>query len=345
MFERFTDKARRVVVVAQEEARRLNHNSIGSEHILLGLLRVPDSIGCRALESLGASIDGLHDRLIEVVGPGPAPTAGHIPFTPDARKVLESALREALQIGHNYIGTEHVLLGLVRPEQETVASQVLLEVGIEHSRVRETVIRLLSGGSAGAESAPPAPPLVLQGGPTTSTRETTCAFCGGDLWDVTYYVAASRATICQDCVEAAGAVIEKARLRTAVSGALYLPPRVSGDPPDEASASRIVDAFLRVFGATYEEVAMPDRPVEDAESLIPAMEEAGRRHPNTAPVRVVVSRIRFRSADAADVRFTLFGFPFEGQAIRDRGTWKVSRDTFCRVLARGGVQCPPREPS
>ena len=139
MFERFTDQARRVVVIAQEEARALEHNYIGPEHVLLGVLGVRQGVGCRALESLGAVRDGIRDRVVEIVGHGSQPIAGHIPFTPDAKRLLEYSLREALTLGPNYIGTEHIALGLVRPGQDNVATQVLLELGIEHSRVRLAV--------------------------------------------------------------------------------------------------------------------------------------------------------------------------------------------------------------
>jgi len=344
VFERFSDEARRVVVMAQEEARRLNHNYIGAEHILLGLLAEGDGLAFRALESLGTSLDGIRTRVSELVGRGTRAEAGHIPFTADAKRVLEYSLREALQLRHNYIGTEHILLGLVRPGQDTIATQVLLELGIEHSRVRQAVVELLEGGVA-AESVGPPAQLPFRTNPPTPSGATTCSFCGGDVWDTRHYVIGAHALICQDCVEDSRAVIEDATRTGSECGALQLPPRVSGDPPDDTSVSLIVDAFIEVYGAATQAADMRNRPLEDVEALLPAIEEAGRRHPNMGPVTVAISRIRFRSDDLADVRFTLFGFPFEGQAIRDAGTWKVSRETFCQTLARGGVQCPPREPS
>jgi len=149
VFERFTDKARRVVVLAQEEARMLNHNYIGTEHILLGLVHEGDGVAARALESLGVSLTAVRRNVEEIVGQGQAAPAGHIPFTPRAKKVLELSLREALQLGHNYIGTEHILLGLIR-EGEGVAAQVLQKQGADLNRIRQTVIQLLSGYSAGA---------------------------------------------------------------------------------------------------------------------------------------------------------------------------------------------------
>ncbi|MGC4775701.1 ATP-dependent Clp protease ATP-binding subunit [Micromonospora chalcea] len=162
MFERFTDRARRVVVLAQEEARMLNHNYIGTEHILLGLIHEGEGVAAKALESLGISLEGVRQQVEEIIGQGQQAPSGHIPFTPRAKKVLELSLREALQLGHNYIGTEHILLGLIR-EGEGVAAQVLVKLGADLNRVRQQVIQLLSGyqgkepaaaGAAPGEAAP-----------------------------------------------------------------------------------------------------------------------------------------------------------------------------------------------
>ncbi|MEE6273576.1 ATP-dependent Clp protease ATP-binding subunit [Georgenia wangjunii] len=144
MFERFTDRARRVVVLAQEEARMLNHNYIGTEHILLGLIHEGEGVAAKAMESLGISLEAVRQQVTEIIGEGQQAPSGHIPFTPRAKKVLELSLREALQLGHNYIGTEHILLGLIR-EGEGVAAQVLNKLGADLNRVRQQVIQLLSG--------------------------------------------------------------------------------------------------------------------------------------------------------------------------------------------------------
>ena len=152
MFERFTDRARRVVVLAQEEARLLNHNYIGTEHILLGLIHEGEGVAAKALESLGISLEAVRSQVEEIIGQGGSSPSGHIPFTPRAKKVLELSLREALQLGHNYIGTEHILLGLIR-EGEGVAAQVLVKLGADLSRVRQQVIQLLSGYSGPAEQS------------------------------------------------------------------------------------------------------------------------------------------------------------------------------------------------
>ncbi|MDX2357022.1 ATP-dependent Clp protease ATP-binding subunit [Dietzia sp. PP-33] len=173
MFERFTDRARRVVVLAQEEARMLNHNYIGTEHILLGLIHEGEGVAAKALESLGISLEAVRSQVEEIIGQGQQAPSGHIPFTPRAKKVLELSLREALQLGHNYIGTEHILLGLIR-EGEGVAAQVLVKLGADLTRVRQQVIQLLSGyqgkeaeatgapaGAGGRESGTPSSSTVL----------------------------------------------------------------------------------------------------------------------------------------------------------------------------------------
>src|ERR1035441_6532854 len=167
MFERFTDRARRVVVLAQEEARMLNHNYIGTEHILLGLIHEGEGVAAKALESLGISLDAVRQQVEEIIGQGQQAPSGHIPFTPRAKKVLELSLREALQLGHNYIGTEHILLGLIR-EAEGVAAQVLVKLGADLDRVRQQVNQLLHGyqgkepAAAGAPSGTaPSTSLVL----------------------------------------------------------------------------------------------------------------------------------------------------------------------------------------
>jgi ATP-dependent Clp protease ATP-binding subunit ClpC len=162
MFERFTDRSRRVVVLAQEEARLLNHNYIGTEHLLLGLVHDGEGVAAKALESLGISLEAVRAQVEQIIGQGQSAPSGHIPFTPRAKKVLELSLRESKQLGHDYIGTEHILLGLIR-EGEGVAAQVLVNLGGGLSRVRQQVIQLLSGGEAAVEQA---------GAPTRLVRMT-----------------------------------------------------------------------------------------------------------------------------------------------------------------------------
>jgi ATP-dependent Clp protease ATP-binding subunit ClpC len=166
VFQRFSDRARRVVVLAQEEARLLNHNYIGTEHLLLGLIQEGEGVAAKALESMGISLEAVREQVEEIIGRGSSPPTGHIPFTPRAKKVLELSLREALQLGHNYIGTEHILLGLIR-EGEGVAAQVLMKLGADLDRVRNQVVQLLTGASSSSretsQASEPTPPgnLVL----------------------------------------------------------------------------------------------------------------------------------------------------------------------------------------
>ena len=144
MFERFTDGARRAVVLAQEEARMLNHDYIGTEHILIGLLREDGGVAGGGLESLGISVDAVRQRVKEIIGTGEQAPSGHVPFTPRAKKVLELSLRESLQLGHDYIGPEHIMLGLIR-EGDGVAAQVLVMLGADLNRLRQQVLQRLHG--------------------------------------------------------------------------------------------------------------------------------------------------------------------------------------------------------
>jgi ATP-dependent Clp protease ATP-binding subunit ClpC len=159
LFERFTERARQVVVLAQEEARTLKHNYIGTEHILLGLLREEEGLAARVLESLDITVERVRSQVVRIVGSGEEVTSGQIPFTPRAKKVLELALREALSLGHNYIGTEHILLGLVR-ENEGVAARILLDFDADSAPA--AVAR------AAAEAAPPARAKSLRNCSTSS---------------------------------------------------------------------------------------------------------------------------------------------------------------------------------
>ena len=144
MFERFTERARRVVVFAQHEARGLKHNYIGTEHILLGLLREEEGLAARVLESFDITVEEVRAQVARIVGLGDEVTTGQIPFTPRAKKVLELSLREAISLGHNYIGTEHILLGIVR-ENEGVAARILLDFDADAEKIRNEIIRMLSG--------------------------------------------------------------------------------------------------------------------------------------------------------------------------------------------------------
>jgi ATP-dependent Clp protease ATP-binding subunit ClpC len=174
MFERFTDRARRVVVLAQEEARMLKHNYVGTEHLLLGLIHEGQGVGAKALESLGIGLDMVRHEVEEVVGEGQEAPSGHIPFTPRAKTVLELSLREALELNHDYIGTEHILLGLIR-EGEGVAAQVLVRLGADLDRVRQQVIDLLAAHKARAEETGQAVPSAPRASSASSPSSPSSA--------------------------------------------------------------------------------------------------------------------------------------------------------------------------
>jgi hypothetical protein len=205
VFERFTDRARSVVVLAQEESRLLSHNYIGTEHLLLGLVRDGEGVAAQALGSLDVSLEAVRAQVVEIIGYGGSAPSGHIPFTPRAKKVLEQSLREALQLGHNYIGTEHILLGLVR-EGEGVAAQVLVKLGADLSRVRQQVIQLLSGGADAMlhlepeTTASPVPVVGSMPGSSFGGGSRRCWFCGRSEESVNHLVRAREAYICDACI-------------------------------------------------------------------------------------------------------------------------------------------------
>jgi hypothetical protein len=346
VFERFTDRARRIVVLAQEEARLLNHNYIGTEHILLGIIHEGEGVAARALESLDISLERVRSEVEEIIGEGDSEPSGHIPFTPRAKKVLELSLREALQLGHNYIGTEHILLGLIR-EGEGVGARVLHKLGADLSGVRARVLQLLSGYTAGPGDAPPVQsPMAAPG--QIAPRSAHCSFCGRDLWEVNHFVVGGGgATICAACVTAGQQAIEQAASQPEPAwGPVQLPPRVFGpEHADPEAAAEIERAFTTLFGnaGPLEERAVA---LEDGDALISLAEEARARHPSYAgQVQMRVQRLRFLDEHRARVRVDMIihggvGPSFDGEAVKHEGRWRVSRDTFCRVMAMAGVRCP-----
>ena len=246
MFERFTDRARRVVILAQEEARLLNHNYIGTEHILLGLIHEHEGVAAKALESLDISLESVRGQVEEIIGQGAKPPSGHIPFTPRAKRVLELSLREALQLGHNYIGTEHILLGLIR-EGEGVAAQVLVKLGADLARVREQVVHLLATLGEVSSSASGGESERVVGEPSASrssvlaSRERVNVSSGGPLEATVGY---SRAVRVGDHV--------------AVAGTTTLKPDGVDHPGDcymqSRAVLRLIEDALQETGATLSDV-------------------------------------------------------------------------------------------
>ena len=200
MFERFTDQARRVVVLAQEEARLLNHPYIGSEHALLGVLAEGHGTGAHTLRSLDVSIEMVRAKVVALVGRGDRAPSGHIPFTPQAKRALEGALREALHAGDHEIGTEHLLLGLIR-EGDSTAARVLTELGLDPDAVRQRVADLRAGpGDVHIAHGPPPRGGMSASGVPFGPPWSACSFCGRDLWEVDHYVVGNGAVICDVCV-------------------------------------------------------------------------------------------------------------------------------------------------
>jgi len=339
MFERFTDRARRVLVLAQDEARLLGHSFIGTEHLLLGLIHEGRGVAAKALGSLGITLDAARDKVEETRARGPV--VGSPPFTSRAKKVLELSLRAALEHQHNYIGTEHLLLGLVR-EGEGHGARVLVLLGADLDRVHETVLRLLS--PSGPEAPVPRRRAVAQRFvPPGGQQMASCSFCGRDLWEVDRYVSAGRSVICAECVSTASDML---REEPAVGEReIFFPARVLGDVPDDDAVGAITECFRMVFGGGAGDPERFTGFLEDDEELRPSFEAAGQRTMTRASGSRV-ARLRFVTPDLADVRFEIVleggaAFPFEGQAVRRGGRWLVSRATAATVLGRAGIQLPP----
>jgi Clp amino terminal domain, pathogenicity island component len=333
VFERFTDSARRVVVLAQEEARLLSHNYIGTEHLLLGLIREPESVAAQALRSLDVSLESARSQVEQMIGRGGEVQAGHIPFTPRAKKVLELSLREALALGHDYIGTEHILLGIIR-EARGVGAQVLANLGADLSRARQAVIDLLAGRTSDVlvAASGPAQWVAVSRQVSGRARLRACALCGRDLWDVERYVQSVGAAVCSDCAAAAHVALQSDRTTRAVT----LPPRGYGQP---APPSEDLAAIGAAFHAAFE---LDPEAVEDSARLIPLAERLAARNPGVR-AECHVERVRLTGPDEADVRFWLsvepmgFRLEHEGRAVRRDDRWKVARETFLQVLRQGGA--------
>ena len=312
MFERFTDRARRVLVLAQEEARLLNHSFIGTEHILLGLIHEGEGVAAKALSQLGITLEDVQRRVEETdvgLSGRVAIGFGSPPFTPRAKKVMELSLREALQMGHNYISTEHLLLGLVR-EEEGVGVQVLTSLGADPVRVRQQVIQLLSG-YVGRESA-------SAGGGAGSSEGLN-----------------SRV---------------RAREWLLTSGEPN-PIEITGPPPEDPNAARAeIAAAFAGFGALSDD-GQNALVVDGGESLGPTLVAARERHPNFIPegadVTLWIDDVVFTDPEHAVLWFTVMAddeprIPHQrGDAVLVAGQWKMARSTFCALMRMAGVECPP----
>ena len=356
VFERFTDRARRVLVLAQEEARLLNHGFIGTEHMLLGLIREGDGVAARALAQMDISLEDVRTMVEEVIGLSATVPVGSPPFTPRAKKVLELSLREAIQLGHNYIGTEHMLLGLVR-EGEGVAAQVLVSLGADLARVRETVLRLLDG-AAGAETGPsgradqPARGWRSWSGGRPRARMAACSFCGRRPPETGQLVSGTDAFICERCIRQWFEALSTGGRSQAISAspAQFVLIASGGPPPEDEDAARAEIAAAYLASATTSEDGQSVPSVEMGEDLGPTLLQALERNPFPPPAesRIDVDAVAFVDAEHAAVWFTITidGIPRlsnqRGDAVLVDGAWKMARSTFCALMTSAGVACPPR---
>jgi len=341
-FERFTDRARHVLVLAQEEGRQLNHGFIGTEHLLLGLAREGEGVAAKALGALGITVDRVRDEVLAIVGGGPPGPPMAPPFTPRAKKVLELSLREAVQLGHRSIGTEHLLLGLVR-EGEGVAAQVLTRLAGDLGRVRQEVIRSMSGrAGAGVVDqitglARPAQPVSrVLGMPPPIGR---CSFCGRDTFEAAHFVSIGDTAICSDCVAAA---------HDALAGAepsrheVFLRPRVFGESPQADAVDEIARTLDHAFCASSS-LAERAAAIEEFDELEPFWVLAATRFPG-AVTDTVLDRVRFIDAFHAAVEFrTIIGVlrpSSHGLVVHREDRWQVSAETVRSLLRSLGVAVP-----
>jgi ATP-dependent Clp protease ATP-binding subunit ClpA len=328
MFERFTDRARRVVVLAQEEARLLNHNYIGTEHILLGLIHEAEGVAAKTLQQLGISLEAVRSRVEAIIGEGGGAPSGHIPFTPRSKKVLELSLREALQLGHNYIGTEHILLGLIR-EGEGVGAQVLVVLGADLSRVRHEVIQQLSGYRGGPPGAQLTPLMGLRSRETPAVAKASVEarrLAGSAPVASHHYLLAllqQHDSVAAKALESMGVTAESLEQRVAE----IEPAGTSDETPEEAGARRV---GLRVEGKL---VMLEIDDPELAESLEKAM--AGRK----------VRLIRGTDPEAENAGFSNL-WSAVSRSIEDltRRVGKVTTQRFTSASATADWRPPALDP-
>jgi hypothetical protein len=343
VFERFTDRARRVLVLAQEEARLFHHNFIGTEHILLGLVQEGEGVAAQAITALGISLDDVRAKVHEAVAPSPHALAGSPPFTPRAKKVLELSFREALHLGHNYIGTEHILLGLVR-EGEGVAARVFTSLGVDLARVREQVVQMLSGYHTEGMTT-----TVVGLSPVSGLRRgelVECSFCGRRPPESGKLVSGrSGAYVCEHCVSDL-----KERLTTDDGPSRNVsasPVVITGRLPDDEESARleITQAFGHALVLSEDRHTVPS--VEGGDLLGPCLKEAQERHAGLrrGEGTITIDHLQFLDEEEASVMVSVAlpgvpSTPIRGQAFLIDGVWKVARATFCQLMTLIGVECP-----
>jgi hypothetical protein len=354
VFERFTDSARRVLVLAQQEALLLSHSFIGTEHILLGLVGDNQGVTAEVFTELDISLEAARHGVQDMVGPsisnlgiGSSP-----PFTPRAKKVLEYSMRESLQLGHNYIGPEHMLLGIVQ-EGHGVAVHVLMSLGADIGRVRQAVIEHLEASSP-SNTASSAVAIAV---PEEATEGqvgslVSCSFCGCLPPDTGRLVSGTDAFICERCLDFWSGQVRQgeprrllARRRTRFSQV-----RKTGPPPDDQDAARtaIERAFAQHGTQSDDGRSLPF--VEGGDNLGPTVRAAAERHPGVyegSTVTISIDQVSFVDETHAAVWFSVSVDNVSrlrnhrGDAVVVDGEWKMARSTFCGLMAMAGVQCPP----
>jgi Clp amino terminal domain, pathogenicity island component/ClpX C4-type zinc finger len=351
VFERFTDQSRQVLVLAQEEASLLNHSFIGTEHLLLGLIRADDGVASKVLTDAGVRLPAVRDRVEETIGLTAGRDSGSPPFTPRTKKVLELSLRESNQLGHNKIGTEHLLLGLIR-EGEGVACQVLVDLGANLGEIRRRVMQHLVDAGAGEASRDPTHEISAPSSTATSAKEVACSFCGRAPPESGRIISGSDAFICESCIRR-----WYTRLRprpntvrpVPASPPLIAPP--AGFEPEGADQARseITAAFAASRTSSDDGQAIPA--VERGHDLGPTLALANERHRHMiadgSGVLISADEIHFYDRNRALVVFSISigeRLLLGGQHINTLligGEWKMARSTFCRLMDLAGIACPP----
>lgn len=333
MFQRFTNGARRALALAHEEARLLDHDWIGTEHILLGLIDEGEGAAAKTLEAIGVTLEPVRAKVLEMLGPTESAKVPVPQFTPRAKRVLELSLRESLALGHNEIGTEHLLLALVR-EEASVAAKVLVSLGADPSQVRQRVVGLVAGSpqprgtdttaASGAPATRGRPPTVgsarWRGVPIhrLMLAGDLCALCGRDLSEVARYVAAGRVKVCDQCIVAASEIVKVAERQGHGPELRLSAPVLVGEPPDDDAVHHVMSAFDQAL-AGMADAADHQRVLDDW----------------------WVERIGFVGTDRANVRFGVAlaskaSLLFEGAAVRRDGQWTMASETEVAVLRRLG---------
>lgn len=361
MFERFTDAARQVLVLAQEEARLLNHGFIGTEHLLLGLMAEGESVAAHALASFDVELPRTRQMAVETIGLSAHGHLGSPPFTPRSKKVLELSLRSALQLGHSYIGAEHILLGLIN-EGEGVGCQILVNLGVELPAVRQRVIDLLSEveGDVGERLThrPAMPPELrsqmdepLRHSPDiVQSKIVTCSFCGSTPPASGQMISGSNAFICERCVRQWWIRLRQTRPMLLgpspiIGGLRGVRPGPHPNDP-EAARNEIETAFTGPLVTSEDGQSLPL--VERGSNLGPTLAAAQARHP-TMEANFTVDEVVFIDQEHAAVLFTItthtgLTLPgHRGDAVVEGGAWKMARSTFCRLIGMAGVPCPPED--